>query len=338
MLLSAGERVAWPDPLLRAAVGVLVGRTRRRLRGDGSADAEREFARAMDAYPIATDTAAANAQHYELPAAFFGLMLGPRRKYSCCYYSEPGLSLAEAEFAALEETAAHATLADGQTILELGCGWGSLSLFMARRFPKARVVAVSNSASQRAFIVQRAARDGLRNLSVVTSDMNAFSPASRFDRVVSIEMFEHMSNWRTLLGRAVSWLEPQGRIFIHVFTNRDAPYRFDIANRADWIAQHFFTGGIMPSQGLIRQFSDLVVVDAEWRWSGRHYQRTAEHWLENFDANRERIAGLLDRCYGGEAALWLRRWRLFLHATAGLFGHANGNQWGVSHYLLRPAA
>jgi len=333
--IGAGERVAWPDPLIRAAVRMLVGRTKRRLQRQ-SAAGEAEFARRMADYPIAPNTQEANDQHYELPAEFFALMLGPQRKYSSCYYAHAGLTLADAEEHALAETARHAALADSQRILELGCGWGSLSLWMARHYRAARIVSVSNSRSQRAHIAARAQGEGLRNLTVIAADINGFAPLGQFDRVVSVEMFEHMSNWRALLERTASWLTPQGMLFLHVFSHRRAPYRFDTRNRADWIAQHFFTGGIMPSHGLIRRFDDLFAVEQEWWWDGTHYRRTAEDWLANFDRNAEAIDTVLRGFYGADAALWHRRWRLFLHATAGLFGHSDGEEWGVSHYRLRP--
>jgi cyclopropane-fatty-acyl-phospholipid synthase len=334
--LEASERLAWPDPVLRAGVGMLVGRTKRRLRA-ATAAADEDFARRMTDFPIAINTREANGQHYEVPAEFFALMLGPRRKYSCCYYDDPAATLIEAEERALTETARHADLADGQQILELGCGWGSLSLWMARHYPHARIMSVSNSQSQRAFIAQRAEAEGLRNLTVIAADMNAFMPQGAFDRIVSVEMFEHMSNWRDLLKRAASWLKPDGRLFIHIFSHRSAPYRFDASDHTDWIAQHFFTGGIMPSHGLIRQFSDLVEVEEEWWWNGNHYRRTAEQWLENFDRNAADIVRVLRGFYGADALLWQRRWRLFLLATSGLFGHSGGNEWGVSHYRLRRA-
>ena len=333
--LAAGERIAWPDPLLRIAIGMLVGRTHRRLSGEDDF-AERQFAGRMDDYPIAINTREANEQHYEVPPAFFALMLGPQRKYSCCYYDEPGATLAQAEERALVETAEHAGLADGQRILELGCGWGSLSLWMARRYPAARVISVTNSLAQRAYVNGRAERDGLRNLTVVTADINDFAPPGNFDRVISVEMFEHMSNWRSLLKRVISWIQPDGTLFIHVFSHRSRPYRFDVTNLADWIAQHFFTGGIMPSHGLIRQFADIVDVEREWWWDGTHYKRTANDWSVNFDRNGGEIDRVLRKFYGEDAALWRRRWRLFLLATGGLFGYDDGKEWGVSHYRLRP--
>jgi cyclopropane-fatty-acyl-phospholipid synthase len=336
-LIDVGEGYSWPDKVTQAAIKWLVGRTRRRMRAAGQ-DADRHFAAAMADYPIAMNVAAANAQHYEIPADFFALVLGPQRKYSCCLYDDGAGTLAEAEERALQATAEHAVLADGQRILELGCGWGSLSLFMARTYPAARITAVSNSRSQRAHINGVAAAEGLANLEVVTADMNGFVPAGRFDRVVSVEMFEHMSNWRPLLARMRACLEADGRMFMHVFSNAHASYRFSADDKADWIAQHYFTGGIMPSHGLIRQFADCFAVEAEWWWSGTHYQRTAADWLKNFDANTDAIAAMLRQIYGNDAALWQRRWRLFFLATMGLFGDDAGSEWGVSHYRLAPVA
>jgi cyclopropane-fatty-acyl-phospholipid synthase len=243
--------------------------------------------------------------------------------------------LQEAEEEALRQTVDHADLADGQSILELGCGWGSLSLWMARRFPNSKVVAVSNSHSQRMHIQSEGAARGLTNLSVMTADMNGFNPGRQFDRIVSVEMFEHMMNWRELLERVRSWLAPQGRLFMHIFTHRAGAYLFDRNDKADWIGQHFFTGGVMPSHLLIRQYADLFEVEKEWRWSGEHYQRTARDWLANFDAHRNEIETVLRGVYGAETALWMRRWRWFFLATSGLFGFSGGSEWGVSHYRMK---
>ncbi len=334
-MAGMAERLPIPDALTRRGIAGLVGRTDRKL-AVLTADAERAFAREMARLPIALHTDAANAQHYEVPASFFGHVLGERRKYSCCFFASPTVSLGQAEIDALERTCDHAALADGQSILELGCGWGSLSLFMAERYPAASITAVSNSASQRAHIEAEAARLGLANLRVITADMNEFTPERRFDRVVSVEMFEHMSNWQGLLGRIRHWLAPGGALFLHVFSHRSGAYRFDHDDPADWIAQHFFTGGIMPSHGLIGQFSDLFAVEADWRWNGTHYARTARCWLENYDRNAGPIGAILRSVYGTEAGVWKRRWRLFFLATEGLFGHAGGESWGVSHYRLRP--
>jgi cyclopropane-fatty-acyl-phospholipid synthase len=323
-----------PDLMLRLAVQSLIGTRQRPRQPDPAVD--RAFADDMRRRAIAVHTEAANEQHYELPQEFFGLTLGPHRKYSSCYYAAGTETLGEAEEAALSITAERAGLADGQRILELGCGWGSLTLYMAARFPAASITAVSNSASQRRYIEETARARGLGNVRVVTCDMNAFMPEGVFDRVVSVEMFEHMSNWEALLAKVRGALSPEGRLFIHIFAHRALPYRFDHTDPTDWIGQHFFTGGIMPSDGLIRQFPDLFEVEEEWRWSGAHYARTARQWIENFDRNETAIDGILKQVYGGKAALWKRRWRLFYLATEGLFGHAGGEEWGVKHYRLRP--
>ncbi len=335
-LIAWGERTELPDALTRAAIAGLVWRTDRTLR-DVPAGSDAAFAADMDRFPVAIHADAANAQHYELPPEFFAEALGPNRKYSSCYFDRPDASLGEAEDRALALTMEHADLRDGQRILELGCGWGSLSLAMARRFPSSTILAVSNSRPQRASIEAAAAREGLNNLAVVTADMNEFAAPRRFDRIVSVEMFEHMANWRTLLARIRDWVEPDGRLFLHVFTHVSGCYRFDTADRSDWIAQHFFTGGLMPSHDLVRQFGDLFAVEQDWWWSGEHYRLTAEHWLSNFDANRARIDPILRSVYGADADLWRRRWRLFFLATSGLFGHRGGARWGVSHYRLAPA-
>ena len=335
--IVTAESLTVPDFVSRAGIKFLVGRSRRQL-SLSRPDADRLFALEMARSPIAVHTDAANAQHYEVPAEFFALALGPHRKYSCCFYAPGVTTLGAAEAAALAETTRNAVLADGQDILELGCGWGSLSLWMAERYPNARITAVSNSKSQRAYIVGQAQARALSNLNVVTADMNEFEPGATFDRVVSVEMFEHMSNWRGLLTRVREWIRPDGRLFMHIFTHRLGSYKFDENDKTDWIAQHFFTGGIMPSQTLIRQFSDLFLVETEQRWNGTHYQKTADQWLENFDNNRAAIDGILQKIYGDAAGLWARRWRLFFLATSGLFGHADGEEWGISHYLLSPAA
>ncbi len=333
-IIDTAERVPLPDVIIRAAIHRLCSRTAVRL-ASGSAESDAAFAREMAARAIAEHTEAANTQHYEVPAAFFAHVLGPNRKYSSCFYNSEASTLQEAEEEALRQTEAHADLADGQSILELGCGWGSLSLFMARQFPHANIVAVSNSNSQREYIESEAARRGLTNLRVITADMNAFDPAGQFDRIVSVEMFEHMMNWRQLLTRVRSWLKPDGRFFMHIFTHRAGTYLFDRTDREDWIAQHFFTGGVMPSHHLIRQYADLFSIEKEWRWSGTQYQRTAMDWLANFDAHASEIEAVLRTVYGNETQLWMRRWRWFFLATAGLFGYANGDEWGVSHYRMK---
>jgi cyclopropane-fatty-acyl-phospholipid synthase len=335
-IIDTAERAPLPDIMIRAGINALCSRTASRL-ANGNAESDATFAREMASRAVAEHTADANAQHYEVPAAFFAKVLGPHRKYSSCFYSDAKSTLREAEEEALRQTVAHAELADGQAILELGCGWGSLSLYMARQFPNARIVAVSNSHSQRAYIEGEAVSRGLRNLTVMTQDMNQFDPHQTFDRIVSVEMFEHMMNWRALMTRVRSWLKPDGRFFMHIFTHRAGTYLFDRADKEDWIAQHFFTGGVMPSHGLVRSYADIFEVEREWRWNGAHYQRTALDWLSNFDRHRGEIENVLRPVYGDDTQLWMRRWRWFFLATAGLFGYAGGTEWGVSHYRMKKA-
>jgi cyclopropane-fatty-acyl-phospholipid synthase len=335
-IIGTAERVPLPDIVIRAAIHQYCSRAAIRL-GSGGVAADAAFARHTAARAIAEHTDAANAQHYEVPAAFFAKVLGPNRKYSCGFYGRPETTLQEAEEEALRRTVAHAGLADGQSILELGCGWGSLSLWMARQFPRSDIVVVSNSHSQRVHIEDEATRRRLHNVCVITADMNVFDPRDRFDRIVSVEMFEHMTNWRELLTRVRSWLAPEGRFLMHVFSHRSGCHLYDRTDRENWIAQHFFTGGIMPSHRLIQQYADLFEVEREWRWGGEHYQRTALDWLANFDARRDAIERILRDFYGNDTSLWMRRWRWFFLAASGLFGYAEGREWGVSHYLMRAA-
>ncbi|MGN6423439.1 MAG: SAM-dependent methyltransferase [Asticcacaulis sp.] len=334
LLVSAAERTPLPNAITLGAIDLLTGQTRKALQKAGTDEAA--FVSAMRDYPIAAHADAANRQHYELPPEFFAHILGPHRKYSCCLYPHKDATLAEAEAHALSETCAHADLRDGQSVLELGCGWGSLSLWMAAHYPNSRIISVSNSAPQRAFILSEAQKRGLDNLSVVTADMNDFTTDQRFDRIVSVEMFEHMSNWRALLERARGWLKADGRLFLHVFVSTMGSYRFDHTDRNDWIAQYFFTGGVMPAQDLPHRFPDLFAVEDEWRWSGTQYRLTALDWLKNYDSRMDAIRPILRKVYGADAELWRRRWRLFFLATAGLFGHDKGRAWQVGHYRLKP--
>jgi cyclopropane-fatty-acyl-phospholipid synthase len=331
---SLAERCTLPDFVIRAGMRRVIAANDRRPTPPGT---DADFARGMGARPIAEHADAANRQHYELPPEFFALFLGPRRKYSSCLYPTGRESLAAAETIALAETVAHAGVKDGEEILELGCGWGSLSLYLAENFPAARITSVSNSTPQRLYIETQARMRGLANLRVITADMNDFGTQDTFDRVMSVEMFEHMANWRALLTRVKGWLKPNGRLFLHVFTHRHRPARYDWRDPEDWMGRYFFTGGIMPTVGLIRQFGDLFAVEEEWRWSGTHYQRTALQWLELFDANRGRIDPILSHVYGADANVWRRRWRMFFLATAESFGFNKGESWGVNHYRLKPA-
>jgi len=338
--IACTERGVVPDPLLRAGIRRLA---RERLREthahDPAATAElcTAFVREMRSAPVAPLAHKANEQHYEVSAEFFAQVLGQHRKYSACWWPPGVETLDEAEAASLAETCRRAELADGQDVMELGCGWGSLSLWMAQHYPASRITAVSNSHSQRGYIDEEARRRGLANLRVVTADMNGFDTDERFDRVVSVEMFEHMRNWSELFCRVRTWLRADGRFFMHVFVHGGAPYAFEARDESDWMSRHFFSGGMMPSDDLPLHFQDDLRLARRWRWDGTHYARTADAWLMNMDARRETIWPVLEHTYGpGQAALWWVRWRLFFLSCAELFGLERGTRWWVSHYLFEP--
>jgi cyclopropane-fatty-acyl-phospholipid synthase len=339
-----------PDPVLRIAIRSLLARRRGRERR-GGIESIQERKRALVAElrrsPVALATDEANEQHYEVPTELFELMLGPHLKYSSGHWPAGVESLEEAEAAMLALTCERAGLVDGQDVLELGCGWGSLTLWMASRYPASRITAVSNSATQREHIEKQAALRGLDNVTVVTRDVNVFGTdatadlvADGFDRVVSVEMFEHVRNYEMLLDRIASWLRPGGALFVHHFSNHEAAYPFDVGGRADWMARNFFTDGLMPSHDLLLHFaSDRLVVDDHWAVSGRHYARTLEAWIERMDAHRDRILSLFADTYGADAAEpWFHRWRVFNLACAELFAFRGGDEWLVTHVRLRRPA
>ena len=335
--LSAAERALIPDSILRWGIRRLCAERLEQEKAAGRSVVE--FAETMRSGPVAPVPEKANEQHYEAPPEFFERALGPRLKYSCCYWPAGVESLAEAEEAALALTCERAELRDGQRILELGCGWGSLSLWMAETYPASRITAVSNSVEQRRFIEARAADRGLQNLEVVTCDMNRFVARDRFDRVVSVEMFEHMRNYEELLGRVSSWLRPDGKLFVHIFCHRRHAYEFVTDGADNWMGRHFFTGGIMPSFYIFERFQREIRLARSWKWSGVHYQRTANAWLANIDRGRERILEVFAERYGAShATVLLQRWRIFMMACAELWGFAGGEEWIVGHYLLEPAA
>lgn len=327
-----------PDPIIRAGIRRIVASRLREARRRAAPDDAQlsNFARERSVGPIAIATQDANAQHYEVPTEFYRLLLGTHLKYSSAWFDEGQTSLDEAEARMLAICAERARLAPGQRVLELGCGWGSLSLWMARHFPDSQITGVSNSRTQKAWIDAQAGREGLTNLSIITADMNEFEAPGIFDRIVSVEMFEHMRNWRALLSNVARWLADDGRLFIHIFTHHRYAYPYDVVDRSDWMAEYFFTGGIMPSDRLIYEFADLVTVEDHWRIDGTHYQRTAEAWLANMDRHRAEVWPILERTYGAaHARRWWVRWRVFFMACAELWGYEQGRQWGVSHYRLR---
>jgi len=334
------ERGMLPDAVVRAGIRRLL---RQRLDEIGAEDAARAstlsdaFVAGLRDAPLALLADKANEQHYELPPAFFGAVLGTHRKYSSAWWPEGVDDLDAAEAAALRASCERAELADGQRVLELGCGWGSLSLWMAECYPGSTIVSVSNSHAQRAFIEAEAIRRGIRNLQVITCDINDFATDARFDRVVSVEMFEHLRNWPEAFRRVSGWIAPEGRFFMHVFVHRSTPYAFEARDDSDWMSRHFFAGGMMPSDDLALRCQDDLRVVRQWRWDGTHYARTAEAWLANMERHRPRVWSALQQAYGAaDAGLWWVRWRLFFLSCAELFGYDGGQQWWVAHYLFAP--
>jgi len=335
-LIELCERGLVPDTLTRYGIRRLCAQ---RLAEEGQALPElaqarqRRLLRTLGASPIAIETQAANAQHYELPTRFFQLCLGPRLKYSSCYYPTGAETLAQAEDAMLALYGERAQLADGQRILELGCGWGSLTLWMAERYPQASITAVSNSATQRAHIEGECRARGLRNVTVLTRDVNALElPPQAFDRCVSIEMFEHMRNYDALFGNIARWLAPGGRLFVHIFCHRTLMYPFEAEGEDNWMGRHFFTGGLMPSADTLQLAQSHLPLQERWLLPGTHYQRTANHWLQRQDDHRGPVMAVLREAYGTDAARWHQRWRMFWMACAELFGYADGSEWQVGHF------
>jgi cyclopropane-fatty-acyl-phospholipid synthase len=326
-----------PEPLLRAGIRAICAQRLREERRGVEAEQARHQAlvEELRGSDIAIATAAANDQHYEVPAELFEAVLGPHLKYSSCYWPPGVTDLASAESAMLELTAERAELADGQDVLDLGCGWGSLSLWAAARYPRSRFTAVSNSAVQRAWIEAAAATRGLANLTVRTADVRVLElPAAGFDRVISVEMFEHMRNYELLLRRIARWLRPAGTLFVHVFAHHRHAYPFEDAGRSDWMAREFFTGGLMPSAQLLHHFQADLRIAREWHLSGTHYARTAEAWYGNLVQHRERVTAILARHYDRDAARRYQRWRVFFLACAEMFGYRDGREWIVAHYAF----
>ena len=303
---------------------------------EANAELAEKYIEDSDSSSMAVLTGKANEQHYEVPAEFYQRVLGKNLKYSCCFFEPHANDLSQAEDQALELSCEHACLEDGMEILELGCGWGSLSLWMAKQFPKARITSVSNSHSQRKYILDQARERGLTNLDILTEDVNVFETDNHFDRVVSVEMFEHVRNHRELFSRIHSWLKPGGKLFTHVFCHRSTSYPFEVEGEDDWMSKHFFSGGTMPADELFLRISGSLELERRWRWSGKHYAKTSECWLANMDENRNVILKLFQQELSEkEAFLAFHRWRIFFLACAETFGFRNGQEWWVSHYLFK---
>lgn len=326
-----------PDPLVRIGIRRLLKQRLAEIAHPAPTAQVAEFAASLRTMPIAINTAESKAQHYEVPTAFYQRCLGPRLKYSSCYYETGHETLAQAEERMLALTCERARIADGQSILELGCGWGSLTLWIAENYPRARITGVSHSRTQREHILGEARRRGLSNVEIITCDMNAFDfPAASVDRVVSVEMFEHMKNWPRLMANIARWLRPGGMFFAHVFTHAQFCYHFEARDESDWMSRYFFTGGMMPAHALFPQFQDDLRMLQDWKVNGTHYAKTAEHWLLNMDANQADIFPLLAQTYGADqAGKWWGYWRVFYLACAELWAFRGGKEWHVSHYLFQ---
>lgn len=327
-----------PDSLIRQGIRRLLKQRLSDIQTENfsqAIDSQREFLQTMRAGNVAEVPEKANEQHYELPTEFFEKALGKHLKYSCAYWNDGTASLNDAEELALAITCKRAELRDGMQILELGCGWGSLTLWMAENYPNSEITAVSNSKPQGNFIRARAAERSLNNIRVITADMNEFSAKQRFDRVVSLEMFEHMRNWERLFQRVSDWLSPEGKLFIHIFVHRNTPYLFEDKDKNDWMSRHFFSGGMMPSADLPLQFQEHLQLADRWIWNGQHYEATCNAWLNNMDKHRSELWPVFETTYGKDfAKVWWMRWRMFFMACAELFSYNQGQEWMVGHYLF----
>jgi cyclopropane-fatty-acyl-phospholipid synthase len=330
LAIALAEHRLVPDALVRAGIR---SQLRDRLAGITPATSA-AFERELAGGPLAIEQQAANRQHYEVPPEFFALCLGPHRKYSSAWYEDGAATLGDAEAAMLARSCAHAGLADGQEILEIGCGWGSLTLWMARHYPNARILAISNSRPQREYITGVLKAEGLTNVEVRTVDVVTFDPARQFDRVVSIECFEHLRNWRELFRRISGWLRPDGRLWFHVFVHQTLSYPFAEQDESDWMSRHFFTGGMMPAYDLPGRITTDLVVEDQQVINGTNYGRTAEAWLVNLDRNAAAARRILAEA-GFDPAVQLQRWRMFFMACAELWNWEDGKIWHVGHYRLR---
>jgi len=334
-LIELAEKGIIPDYFIRQGI---VRNCENRLNNENVSNTEKVSSKKqiwieqMKESPIALVPEKANEQHYEVPPAFFENVLGKHLKYSSGYWPDGVNSLDDSEESMLELSFERAQLADGDSILELGCGWGSLTCYMASKLPNSKITAVSNSKDQKEHILNRCKNQGLDNIEVITADMNDFGTENKYDRVVSIEMFEHMRNYKKLLSKISSWLNDDGKLFIHIFTHQSVVYPFENQGEADWMAREFFSGGMMPSHDLLLHFQDDLIIEDVWRMSGTHYEKTSLAWVNKMDANKDIVMKIFSETYGDDAKLWFQRWRIFFMSCEKLFGYNNGSEWGVSHY------
>lgn len=339
--INAMEKGQIPDSAIRFGIRKLCKDRLNELEVESlehKTDRARVYRQSLIDSPLAVHTNKANEQHYEVPAEFYLHSLGKNLKYSSCYWNSDTKTLDEAEELALSISVERAQIKDGMRILELGCGWGSLTLFMAKKFPNSKIVAISNSASQKTHIDSEAKKRGLNNILILTRDISQLESLAvefdSFDRVMSIEMFEHFKNYELLLSKIADVLTPQGKLFVHIFTHKEYSYPFETEGDDNWMGKYFFTGGQMPSHQLLMTFQKDLVLKDNWAWDGTHYQKTSNAWLENMDRNADKIKPVFDQVYGKESVQWFNRWRVFFMACAELFGYEKGQQWGVSHYLF----
>ncbi|GAX73802.1 hypothetical protein CEUSTIGMA_g1253.t1 [Chlamydomonas eustigma] len=339
LFISAVERGFVPDVALRLGIRYLLSLRAKKAASQTTSqllDEKFQFVESLKTLPVAINTIEANEQHYELPTEYFLLCLGKNLKYSSCLYKSPQDTLEQAEENMLALYCQRGDLKDGQSILELGCGWGSMSLFMAALFPKSQVTGVSNSRTQREFIMGQAAKRGLTNLQIITANIVDFQAPTTYDRIVSIEMFEHMKNYKELMRRCASWLKPQGKLFVHIFVHKTLPYHFEVESESDWMSKHFFTGGTMPSLDLLLYFQDDLALQKHWYVNGVNYSKTLEAWLVKHDVQGKKVNKLFEDTYGAsQAVVWNNRWRMFYIACSELFRYDGGEEWGVGHYLFQ---